>query len=199
MPMPGRKALSLLSLVALAGCVPELTSPLDSGGSSWTAPDNSWPVSAPPDDLVGEGYADGQVFPDFLLTDQHGDQVSIWQFYGNVVVVDVSTMWCGPCAKIAKHVDETWHDYEAQGFMYLTLLPEDNVGTVPDQEDLQRWASDHSITAPILADDSGVSALITPNGEYPTIMVIDRQMKVAEDRVNPADDATIRSVVESVL
>lgn len=199
MPTPAWKALTLLSVTTLAACVPELTSPADSGSGDWTAPDNTWPVSTPPADLVGEGYAEGEVFPDFLLMDQHGDMVSMWQFYGLVVVVDVSTMWCGPCAKIAKHVDETWHDYEAQGFMYLTMLPEDNVADIPDQEDLQRWASDHSITAPILSDDAGVSALITPNGEYPTIMVIDREMKVAEDRVNPADDATIRDVVESLL
>lgn len=194
-----RKALLLSSSIALAGCVPELTSPADSGSGSWAAPDNGWPASAPPSDLVGEGYSQGQVFPDFLLMDQHGDQVSMWQFYGSVVVVDVSTMWCGPCAKLAEHVDETWNEYSSQGFMYLTLLPEDNVGQVPDQEDLQRWGSDHSISAPILADDAGISAQITPNGEYPTIMVIDREMKVAEDRVNPADDATIRGVVESLL
>lgn len=199
MPVPGARNLALAAIPLVAGCVPVLTSPQDTGGSAWTAPENSWPVSTPPDDLVGEGYGQGQVFPDFLLMDQHGDPVSMWQFYGNVVVVDVSTMWCGPCAELADHVDETWADYKSQGFMYLTLLPEDNVAEVPDLEDLQRWASDHSITAPVLSDDAGISALITPNGEYPAIMVIDRDMTVAEDRVNPADDATIRALVESLL
>lgn len=195
---PGVLLVPALAVVA-TGCVPELTSPVDSGDGTWAAPENTWPVGTPPADMVGEGYAEGQVFPDFLLMDQHGDMVSMWQFYGMVVVVDVSTMWCGPCAELAAHVDETWQDYADQGFMYLTVLPEDNLAAVPDQEDLQRWASDYAITAPILADDAGVSAQITPNAEYPTILVVDRAMRVAEDRVNPADDATIRAVVESLL
>ena len=193
-------AAPLLALMAL-GCVPELTSPHDdSGAGTWTAPSNTWPVSIPPADLVGEGHAEGQIIPDFLRMDQHGDMVSLWQFYGSVVVIDISTMWCGPCAALADGVTETWHDYQDQGFMYLTLLPEDDVtAAVPDQEDLVRWATDHGILAPVLQDGIGRSYEMVPEATYPRIFVIDRQMKVAVDKVNPAEDAAIRAAVEALL
>lgn len=197
MAAPARRFVPLAAL-ALSACVPDLHSP-DTGGSDWTPPDNSWPANEPPADLVGEGYSQGQVMPDFLLMDQHGDMVSLWQFYGMVVVVDVSTMWCAPCAEIADGVDETWNAYRDQGFIYLTILPETEQGTVPEQEDLQRWASDHSITAPILSDDQGLSYTMVPDTAWPRVMVVDRDMTIAVDRVSPVEDAAIQAAIESVL
>lgn len=193
--------LCLLGFAVSGGCVPVLESPdgvLDST-AAWTAPDNTWPMSAPPTGLEEEGFSEGEVPPDMRLMDQNGQEVSLWQFYGSVVVIDVSTMWCGPCKELAAGVDETWHDYKDQGFMYLTLLPEDNLAQVPDQADLEEWATDYGITAPVLSDAEGYSYIIEPNGRYPTVVVLDRDLKVHEDRVDPAEDATVRIIVESLL
>lgn len=191
----------LVAALGSAGCVPVLTSPegtLDSS-SVWVAPTNGWPLAQPPADLEEEGFSEGEVPPDMRLMDQNGQEVSLWQFYGSVVVVDVSTMWCGPCKALAAGVDETWLEYKDQGFMYLTVLPEDNVGEIPDQADLNEWATTYEITAPVLSDDQGYSYIIEPSGSYPTVMVLDRDMRVAEDRVEPAEDATVRTVVEALL
>ena len=99
-----------------SACIPVLTSPSDDSGSSgsWIAPDNSWVSAEPPSDLVGEGWQEGQVVPDARFFDQYGQDVSIWQFYGQVIALDVSTIWCAPCRELAAHVDETWKDYEDQ-------------------------------------------------------------------------------------
>lgn len=191
----------MLASLFMLGCVPNLTSPDagDSGATDWVGPENGWPASAPPAGLQAEGYAVGQVMPDFRLMDQHGDEVALWQFYGSVVVIDISTMWCGPCVALAKEVTETWHDYQDQGFMYLTLLPENDQGQVPDLADLQRWASDHEIEAPVLSDGIGRSYELAPDAAYPRVYVLDRSMRVAVDRVNPVSDAVIRAAVEDLL
>lgn len=190
---------TLIMLLA-TGCVPELFSAGDDTGSGvWVAPENTWSVGSPPAGLVGEGHSEGQVAPDFLLMDQHGDMVSLWQFYGSVIVIDISTMWCGPCVALAEDVTETWHEYKDQGFIYLTLLPEDDIGQVPDLADVQRWASDHDIEAPVLLDDVGRSYEMAPDATYPRLYVIDRQMIIAVDKVNPATDASIRAEVEALL
>ena len=190
----------ILTLLGFA-CVPDLYTPegqLDDGGD-WEAPDNDWPLATPPSGLEAEGFAQGEVAPDMRLHDQHGDEVSLWQFYGSVIVIDVSTMWCGPCKTIASEVDDTWYDYKDDGFMYLTLLPENESGQVPSQDDLNEWADDYGISAPVLADDQGFGYQIEPNGRYPTLMVLDRELKVVEDRVEPAEDAVIRALIESEL
>ena len=194
--MPARYALMLLGAM---GCTPVLTSPEPALNTDWEAPENTWAFNTPPADLAGEGFHEGETVPDMRFFDQHGDEVSIWQFYGLVVVVDVSTMWCAPCAKLADEVDAVWTDYEDDGFIYLTLLPENGLAEPPSVEDLNKWGSDHSITAPILADHDGWSYQIVTDAAYPRVMVLDRDLAVSVARVDPADDTTIRAAIEAEL
>ncbi len=193
--------------VALSACIPDLHTPPNATegdeaqlGSDWEPPPNSWDsLDGPPADLVPEGYGRGQVFPDLRVRDQHGDDVSLWQFYGMVIALDISTMWCGPCQQLAVEVDHTWKDYRDEGFIYITMLPEDQLGQVPDQADLNVWADNFNITAPVVADDQGYAYEIAPDQAWPRILVIGRDMKVVEDRVSPAEDATIRATIEAAL
>ncbi|MFH1469172.1 MAG: redoxin domain-containing protein [Pseudomonadota bacterium] len=184
----------------LAGCVPHLYSPVDTGDTdwSWEAPENTWPMGEPPFGLRGQAYEQGKVAPDFRLLDQHGDEVSLWQFYGMVVVLDHSTMWCAQCQDLARDAEDTWQTYLEQGFMYLTLLPEDTDHEVPDVEDLQYWGDYFGLSAPILADDAGIALQVTA-GTFPQVQVIDRTMRVAVEEVTPLSDAQIRAEVEELL
>ena len=191
-------SLLLLSL----GCTPVLNSPDDSGADlAWVAPSNTWPMGdGPPEELVAEGFKAGQVPPDMRLKDQHGDEVSLWQFYGYVVALDVSTIWCGPCRELAAEVDEVWNDYKDQDFMYLTMLPEDATGQVPDQADLQEWATDYDISAPVMSDAPGYSyEVVGSAAAFPRIVVMDREMVVSNDEVTPAEDSAIRAAIEAEL
>ena len=181
------------------GCTPHLVSVEEEiTGLNWEAPENDWPSNEPPNTLEGEGFSEGQVPHDFRFPDQHGDEVSLWQFYGSVILLDISTMWCGPCQQIARDVDETWKEYRDQGFMYLTVLPEDlEKGTVSDS-DLNDWASNFDIEAPVLADNEGYGYIVEPNQVWPVVMLIDRQMRIVAERIAPNDDA-IRNAIEGAL
>ncbi len=193
----------ILVSALLAGCTPTLTTP---GGVDevvdYAAPVNTWPVGqAPPGDLAEEGFSDGQVVPDLRLMDQHGDEVSLWQFYGMVVALDFSTIWCGPCQKLADEVDEVQESYESQGFIYISVLPENGDGEIPTLEDLEYWAELHEITAPIVADDEGHSYEVVVPGKdaFPAVVVIGRDMRVHTEKVQPTEDAAIRLAIEDAL
>ena len=187
-----------------AACVPHLTSPPDTGEDVLCvdAPplDYHWTCNTPPEDLEATGTGDGQVPPRFHMTDQFGDTVALWQFYGLVVVLDISTMWCAPCQDLAQHVEAAWLAYRDQGFVYVTILAQDLLdGEPPDVEELTSWADYYGITAPILSDGEGWSFPITGTDGFPRVIVIDREMRIAEDEVLPTDDATIRALVEGLL
>lgn len=185
--------------VLLTACIPVLTSPDDSGASScWMEADNQW-VSHNPGDLRAEGFGLGQVPPDMCMLDQNGDQVSLWQFYGEVILLDVSAEWCAPCQELAEGVDETWKEFESQGFMYLTLLTEDQFSEPPNQEVLEKWATDYSITAPVLSDTENYKQQLVPDGAYPRLILLNRNMEIVIDKVNPATEEVIQQVVHDEL
>ena len=186
-------------LLGLVACTPVLTSPEETGSTAWETPDNSWVTQDPPADLVGEGWLEGQVVPDAHFFDQYGEEVAIWQFYGQLIALDVSTIWCSPCRELAAHVDATWQEYVDQDFMYLTLLGEDTQGDVPDTEELMTWATDYGITAPVLSDPDHHSYDIVPDGTYPRVVIIGRDLIVLEEQVFPVDEATIEAAIEEAL
>jgi thiol-disulfide isomerase/thioredoxin len=186
-------------LTGLLACVPVLTSPDgDNGDSAWVAPENGWPTSAPPAGLEGEGFDAGEVIPDFRMMDQFGDEVSLWQFYGSVVVVDVSTMWCGPCQQLAEHVQEMADAYRDDGVVYLSIFPQDVGNEIPEQDDLQMWGENFGITEPLLSDAAGWSYQVVPDNAFPGVLIVDRDMTVLT-RVTPPQDAAIEAAVDAAL
>jgi thiol-disulfide isomerase/thioredoxin len=191
------RVLALLSIAP--GCVPRLSSDAGTSGDwDWVPPDNSWGISAPPEGTIGVGFQDGQIVPDARLVDQFGAEVSLWQFYGQVVLLDVSTMWCAPCQELGRHTNETWLDYRDQGFMYLTVLQEDVENNPPDATDIQFWVDEFGITSPVLGDGDKQTIGAIQQGQYPGVLVIDRRLRVKE-RVNPPEDEAVRDAIEAAL
>lgn len=189
--------------LALLACVPVLTSPPGTNDFvAWEAPTNSWPVSEPPEDLRGEGVAVGDVAGDFRATDQFGDEVSLWQFYGSTIVLDVSTMWCSPCQDLAAEAQALADDYRDDGVVYLTLMPQDLASDVPDVSELNDWSEAFDLFEPILADHEGYSYTIVPVGDsgFPVVLIIDETMVVDARLEAEVDwDQAIRAALDEAL
>lgn len=193
-------------LLTLGACTPVLTSPpgADNGetltAADWERPDNGWPaVDSLPSDIEAQGWNEGDIVKDARLVDQNGDTVSLWQFYGQVIALDISTMWCGPCQLLAREVDEVQEHYEEDGFIYLTMMPENIDGDIPTVENLNQWAERNDVSAPILSDEPLHSYDIVPDKIWPRVLIIGRDLRVAEDQVQPAADAAIRAAIEAEL
>jgi thiol-disulfide isomerase/thioredoxin len=186
----------------LIACAPRLYTDADSDTDVvvWTQPENVWVQATPPAELVATGWYPGEVPEDLRLEDQHGDVVSLWQFYGRLVLVDVSTIWCAPCRDLAAETENVQLEYDMQGFVYVTVLSEDVEGDPPDNADLNQWADAFGITsAPVIADVShDVANTLTPNGTFPVLVLIGRDM-VVDEWVAPATDAALRAAIEAHL
>lgn len=186
----------------LPACMPILVSDEVTSGAAWEAPTNQWEVNPPPSDLKAEGFDEGEVVPDFRMMDQHGDTVSLWQFYGEVLVLDISTMWCAPCRKLAEGAQAVADEYRDQGFRYLTVFPEDADGSdqdpvIPDLEDLSGWGEYYELTEPLLSDADGYSKAAVKDS-YPVVLVIDRKMQ-STGKIEPAEESAIVAKIKEAL
>ena len=59
-------------------------------------PENSWfhaMTSEVPEGLAGTGYRSGDIAYNFTLQDQFGEEVELYQFYGQVIVIDAFAEW----------------------------------------------------------------------------------------------------------
>jgi thiol-disulfide isomerase/thioredoxin len=100
----------------------------------------------------------------FTLKDQDGNDVSLYDFYGDTIVIDFSAMWCGPCRAAAAEVQEVKDSYESEGFTYLTVLIETSGGEEPDEEDCKDWADTYGISEPVLAGNRDMIDSSSING-----------------------------------
>lgn len=142
----------------------------------------------------GEGFDEGDRLPDLSLQDQGGDWVSLASFVGDVVVLDVSTMWCPGCLTLGAEAERIDQAHRDQGFVYVTVLQQG-----PDQEpitlaDVDDWVRAFALTAPVLADPL---RSVAPGRGFPCVLLVDRDRTVL-DRL-PVDPDLIDEAVVAAL
>ena len=197
----------MLPLALLVGCAPHLYTDGDTV-EPWAAPENGWPMAPPPSELVGAGFAEGQIAYDIRGDDQFGDEVSLWQFWGLYVLVDISTMWCSPCQDLGKGTEDVYQEFRDRGFIYLTVLREDVDNGEVSTDELNQWAglpalgdsSHERITSPVIEDFKGESGSISAvhSNQYPVALLIGPDMRVVE-RIEPVTEPRIIEVLDDAL
>ena len=126
----------------------------------------------------------GQRPCDFTVVDDNGDSVQFESLIGKPVILDFSTMWCGPCNTAAAEIQAIQDEYPEVA--YLTILIENLSGGAPTATDLQDWKYSHGIsTAPVWG---GSRDLITGSpietadkfylGGWPTFYFLDDELRI---------------------
>ena len=119
----------------------------------------------------------GDILPNFTLTDQNGDDVELYQFYGNVVQLVLFAEWCGPCQAEAPSIELASRNLADDGVVIVSVMMEDNGGSDPGPDALGRWQSTFDVTHPLLSGPGNLSDSI--QGGYPTLPVLNRDMTIA--------------------
>lgn len=119
--------------------------------------------------------ADRRQAPDFTLADLRGNQHSLSDFRGKVVLVDFWATWCGPCRKEIPHLVKFYDAYSSQGFVIL------GVG-LDKKANLSRFASEMGMSYLVLADEQGVTARLYGIRSIPRTLILDKKGRIAFDR-----------------
>ncbi|MBV8342644.1 MAG: TlpA family protein disulfide reductase [Gammaproteobacteria bacterium] len=122
--------------------------------------------------------------PQFTLASRAGQDVSLAQYKGQVVMLNFWASWCGPCRQEMPLLESIYKKYSKMGF---TLL---GVNVEPDAQAANEWLKQTPVSFPILYDkDSKVSKLYDVAG-MPSTVIIDRsgKLRVLHRGYKPGDE-----------
>ena len=112
--------------------------------------------------------------PDFTLKTLDGQEITLSQLKGKVVLLDFWATWCGPCRESIPHLIQIYKDYRGNGFELIGM----DVGE-SDVESVRRFVKSVDIPYPIvLAPDDVVRRYRVSS--IPAAFLIDKEGNVRE-------------------
>ena len=152
--------------------------------------------------LSGQSGCEPEKPENFTLLDQNGNSVSLYDYEGQVVLLNISAMWCYGCNLSAMDAEALYQDFKDDGFAYLFLIGEDTGGNAPDQDDLNQWAGTYGLTMPVLADPDWTASQPWVGAEEPGLHILDPTLaiKFSKFGYNPdTDDDLLRAEINKYL
>ena len=130
----------------------------------------------------GYALARGSAAPAFRLAALAGGEQDLAAARGQVVVLNFWATWCPPCVAEMPSLERLHRALGPEGLAVVT------VSTDEDEAELQRFVRERSLTIPVLKDPGGrVAASLYRTTGYPESFVLDREGKVVEHVVGPAE------------
>lgn len=131
--------------------------------------------------------------PDFKLPSVGGDLVAASDFDGRVVLIDFWASWCTPCVAQARILEPLHRDFESRGVEFLAI----SLGE--DRDTVEAYAARTPFPYRVLYDELDLLSVEYEIYALPTVVVIDREGKVAYQQTGLSDGEVLRRVLEETL
>jgi cytochrome c biogenesis protein CcmG/thiol:disulfide interchange protein DsbE len=114
------------------------------------------------------GITEGVKAREFSLQTLDGDQVSLRDYDGSVVLVNFWATWCEPCRNEIPDLESAYQEHRDEGFVVLGVDVQEPADTV------ENFVTDMGITYPILLDTDGQVLKEYRLGGLPMSLILDR-------------------------
>jgi thiol-disulfide isomerase/thioredoxin len=164
---------ALLAAVLVSGCATGDDAVAQGGTFEFVAPGGQTDIRyEPPSSRGFPGPLSG---PDLMNTDR---TISLDDFAGQVVVINIWGQWCGPCRAETAELQKVYDIMRGEGVALLGIDVRDNNIEAP-----RDFVIDRNISYPSIYDPA-MRTMIAFGGKYPTTVipstvVLDREHRVA--------------------
>lgn len=146
------------------------------------------------DSLDNVGINPGQIAPNFTLTDINGDQFSLSDFRGRVVVIDLMATWCGPCITEMGHLREIFSNYD-HNEVWILSIDVDNSETISQ---LTEFKADHGDDWTFATQGNSVGTTYGVTG-IPQMYIIDKDGFIAYKNTGVTSSDKLSSEINKLL
>jgi thiol-disulfide isomerase/thioredoxin len=121
---------------------------------------------------------DTQLAPEFSYRDAAGNDVSLSDLRGQVVLLNFWATWCPPCVYEMPFLEEA-HQQMPENTIILAVNVGENADTV------SAFLTEHGLTLPVILDRSGAIAQLYRAFQMPTSVIIDADGIINQYKVGP--------------
>lgn len=118
----------------------------------------------------------GFLAPDFTLETTSGESVTLSDFRGQGVLVNLWASWCGPCRAEMPAMQRVYDEYKDQGFVVLAV----NITSQDSVTNALAFAEEYNLNFPILLDIRGEVADAYLMRAFPSSFFIDKDGVITE-------------------
>ncbi len=137
---------------------------------------------------------DANCLPVVNYVDTNGKAYTPASLTGKVVIVNFWATWCGPCESEIPDLSKVYDKYKGQDVVFLGVLTDDS----PSDASLLNFASDHSMTYPIVRASSDIMQSFNYPNRLPTTYVFGRDGKQQLYRVGPVHEDEMRRLIDKL-
>jgi peroxiredoxin len=140
--------------------------------------------------------AERQAAPEVTGDTIDGDTISLSDYAGDVVVLNVWGSWCAPCRAEAPALQEVYKTNRSRGVQFIGINTRDQVAAA------QAFEETFGVTYPSFVDQSGQMQLLfrdtLPAEAIPSTVIIDREGNVAARVVGPTTYSQLSDLIDHV-
>ena len=135
--------------------------------------------------IADYGGEEGSLMADFTAKNQNGQNISLYNYFGKMVLINFSADWCSPCRSEASVLNDLFKAYKDRGFIIITLLI---------SGDNSAWTHEYKLEFPLLDDRLELIYQFYKTGYVPLNLVIGRNGNILYKR-----DGFNRQQIEELL
>lgn len=140
-----------------------------------------------------QGQVSSGLAPDFSLSLFDGNQLTLSELRGEVVVVNFWASWCIPCRDEAPILEQTWRRYRDRGVIFI------GVAYLDTDKESRAFLEEFDVTYPNGPD---LGTRIAPDYRIrgvPETFFIARDGRVADLQIGPLTEARLVNAIETLL
>lgn len=131
----------------------------------------------------------GMPAPDFSLPDLEGKKVSLTDFKGKVVLLNIWATWCAPCVAEMPSMEKLYQELKHEDFELLAISVDES-----GAEAVKPFVEKHKLGFPVLLDTKGEIKNLYQATGIPESFIIARDGIILEKIIGPRDWATSAAI-----
>ena len=134
--------------------------------------------------------------PNFTLVDINGEQFSLSDHLGKVVLLDFFTTWCGPCIIEIEHLKGLYDEYSQDQLVILSISVDPYTDTVPI---LQNFVQQNKEMTWAVARDTDNVAYKYGVSPIPHLIIVDAEGYKRHSHIGLTAESTLGTEIDSLV